>query len=68
MAITIVVVEQLNIKLYQLFAKELLEQNIGYTHDSVRIKQMLDIIQAIDYIQHGNPDKKEIHKIIKIYV
>ncbi len=57
----------LNIKLYQLFVVQLMEQNIGYNYNRARLQQMIDIVQMIDYIQNGNPSKKEIQKIINIY-
>lgn len=60
-------VDLLNIKLYHLFVTELVEQNIGYDCNTNRLQQMMDIIQMIDYIQNGNPSKKEIQKIINIY-
>lgn len=63
----IVDVDLLNIKLYQLFVVQLMEQNIGYNYNRARLQQMIDIVQMIDYIQNGNPSKKEIQKIINIY-
>ena len=57
----------LNIKLYQLFVVQLMEQNIGYNYNKARLQQMIDIVQMIDYIQNGNPSKKDIQKIINIY-
>ena len=57
----------LNTKLYQLFVAQLMEQNIGYDYNKVRIQQMIDIIEMIDYIQNGHPSKREIQKIINIY-
>lgn len=57
----------LNIKLYQLFVVQLMEHNIGYNYNRARLQQMIDIVQMIDYIQNGNPSKKEIQKIINIY-
>lgn len=63
----IVDVDLLNTKLYQLFVAQLMEQNIGYDYNRTRLQQMIDIIQMIDYIQNGNPSKREIQKIINIY-
>lgn len=63
----IVVVEQLNIKLYNLYYNELTNLNIGYQFDYNAIRLMMDIINAIDYINHGNPSRKEIEKIINYY-
>jgi hypothetical protein len=41
--------------------------NIGYDHNLNNLQYMVDLVQAIDYIQNGNPSKKEIIKIIKYY-
>ena len=41
--------------------------NIGYEMSKSRISNMVDIIQAIDYIQNGDPSKKEIQKLINIH-
>ncbi len=57
----------LNIKLYKLFAVQLMELNIGYEPNIERLQEMMDIVQMIDYIQNGNPSKQEIQKIINIY-
>lgn len=56
----------LNSKLYQLFVQELMNLNIGYELNKLRISRMIDIIQAIDYIQYGDPSKREIKQIINI--
>lgn len=64
---TIVAVEELNIKLYKLFVKQLTELNIGYSFNEKALIEMMDIINAIDYIKHGYAYKSEIHKIISIY-
>lgn len=57
----------LNNRLYQLFVLELMNLNIGYEMSKSRISNMVDIVQAIDYIQNGDPSKKEIQKLINIY-
>lgn len=57
----------LNNRLYQLFVLELMNLNIGYEMSKSRISNMVDIIQAIDYIQNGDPSKREIQKLINIY-
>lgn len=57
----------LNNRLYQLFVLELMNLNIGYEMSKSRISNMVDIIQAIDYIQNGDASKKEIQKLINIY-
>ena len=56
----------LNNRLYQLFVLELMNLNIGYEMSKSRISNMVDIIQAIDYIQNGDPSKKE-QFLINIY-
>lgn len=61
------VVEKLYIKLYKLFSSELLNMNIGYDYNSGKLQEMVDLVQAIDYIQNGNPTRKEIIKIINYY-
>lgn len=59
--------EKLYIKLYKLFSSELLNMNIGYDHNLNKLQEMVDLVQAIDYIQNGNPTRKEIIKIINYY-
>ena len=59
--------EKLYIKLYKLFSSELLNMNIGYDHNLGKLQEMVDLVQAIDYIQNGNPTRKEIIKIINYY-
>lgn len=59
--------EKLYIKLYDLFSKELLNMNIGYDYNLTKLREMVDLVQAIDYIQNGNPTKREIIKIINYY-
>ena len=44
-----------------------MELNIGYEFNKNRLKEMMDIINAIDYISHFDLDKKEILKILNIY-
>lgn len=41
--------------------------NIGYDYNSGKLQEMVDLVQAIDYIQNGNPTRKEIIKIINYY-
>lgn len=59
--------EKLYIKLYKLFSSELLNMNIGYDYNLDNLQKMIDLVQAIDYIQNGNPTRKEIIKIINYY-
>ena len=63
----IVVVEELYIKLHDLFSKELMRMNIGYDYNLSTLQNMIDLVHSIDYIQNGNPSKKEIIKILKYY-
>ena len=41
--------------------------NIGYDYNLTKLREMVDLVQAIDYIQNGNTTKKEIIKIINYY-
>ena len=59
--------EKLYIKLYKLFSSELLNMNIGYDYNLDNLQKMIDLVQAIDYIQNGNSTRKEIIKIINYY-
>lgn len=61
------VVEQLNIKLYRLFIEELTDLNIGYEFNRLRMRKIMDIINAIEYICNYNLNRKEIIKIINYY-
>lgn len=61
------VVEQLNIKLYRLFIEELTDLNIGYGFNRLRMRKIMDIINAIEYISNYNLSRKEIIKIINYY-
>lgn len=63
----IVVVEQLYIKLYKIFSEELMKMNIGYDFNISKLQYMLDLVNSIDYIQNGNPSRKEIIKIMQYY-
>ncbi len=63
----IVVVEVLYNVLYRLFSNELLRMNIGYSFDPHALSMMIDLINAIDYIECGNPTDDEIIKIIQYY-
>lgn len=57
----------LYIKLYEIYSRELEKLNIGYSYDLKAIDSMMDIINAIDYIQYGNPSVKEIIEILERY-
>lgn len=63
----IVVVEILNNLLYKLFALELLNMNIGYDLNVSNVHQMIDIVNAIDYIKRSHPEDSEIIKIVEYY-
>lgn len=65
--VLIAAVEELYIKLYQLFSKELEGLNIGYEFNKSRLREMMGLVNAIDYIQHSNPDRREIIRIISYY-
>lgn len=41
--------------------------NIGYSFDPHTLAMMNDLINAIDYIECGNPKDEEIIKIIQYY-
>ena len=62
----IVAVEELNIKLYKLFIKQLEELNIGYDYNKNRMAQIMDLVNSIDYIQHRYVDKRELQKILNL--
>ena len=61
------VVEKLYNKLYKLFIRELSDLQIGRTYNISRLNELIDIINAIDYINHGHLSRKEIIKILKHY-
>lgn len=63
----IVIVDKLYEKLYLLFKRELKSLNIGYQYNKSRINEMMDIVNAIDYIKYGQLSRREIIKIIKRY-
>lgn len=65
--IMVVVVEILYNKLYQLFVGELVNLNIGYDFNKHNLFTMNELINAIDYIENGNPTNSEIIKIIQYY-
>lgn len=54
-------------KLYCLFSQELLNLNIGYNFNEHTLNRLNEILNAIDYIQHGSPNNNEIIKIIQYY-
>lgn len=53
--------------LYELFTKELLNMNIGYSFNNQNLEKMTTLIQVINLIEHGNLSSKEIIKLIEYY-
>ena len=53
--------------LYRLFSNELLNLNIGYEFNARTLSAMNELVNAIDYIENGNPSSDEIIKIIQYY-
>lgn len=54
-------------QLYEVFKKELIKLNIGYDFDNSTISYMNDLINAVDFISHGDPTYTEAIKIIQRY-
>ena len=59
--------KELYLKLYKIYISELHKLNIGYTFEKDKTIQMFDILNAIDYIENGDPTVTEIYKIIAYY-
>lgn len=53
--------------LYRLFSNELLNLNIGYGFNTKTLFTMNELVNAIDYIENGNPSSDEIIKIMQYY-
>lgn len=53
--------------LYRLFSNELLNLNIGYEFNARTLSAMSELVNAIDYIENGNPSSDEIIKIMQYY-
>ena len=53
--------------LYIIFVQELININIGNLPVNKSLFTMNELINAIDYIEHGNPTNNEIIKIIQYY-
>lgn len=53
--------------LYKLFSNELLNLNIGYEFNARTLSAMNELVNAIDYIENGNPSSDEIIKIMQYY-
>lgn len=60
-------VEILYNTLYRLFSNELLNLNIGYEFNARTLSAMNELVNAIDYIENGNPSSDEIIKIMQYY-
>jgi hypothetical protein len=60
-------VEILYNTLYRLFSNELLNLNIGYEFNARTLSVMNELVNAIDYIENGNPSSDEIIKIMQYY-
>jgi hypothetical protein len=60
-------VEILYNTLYKLFSNELLNLNIGYEFNARTLSAMNELVNAIDYIENGNPSSDEIIKIMQYY-
>lgn len=52
---------------YRLFSNELLNLNIGYEFNARTLSAMNELVNAIDYIENGNPSSDEIIKIMQYY-
>ncbi len=53
--------------LYELYMEELNDLFIGYQHNVKRINHMWELIQIIDFIQHGNPTEDELRYLLEYY-
>lgn len=53
--------------LYRLFSNELLNLNIGYEFNAKTLFTMNELVNAIDYIENGNPSSDKIIKVIQYY-
>lgn len=63
----IVVVEVLYNILYKMFVKELLNLNIGYNFNDNNLREMINLVNAIDYIERNTLKNEEIIKILQYY-
>lgn len=54
-------------QLYLAFRDELLRLNIGYSFDKKALCYMNDLINALDYLEFGNPTNRDAITIIKKY-
>lgn len=63
----LVIVEKLYNKLHYLFLQELYDLHSGLEFNSVRIKKITDLMNAINYISFVDLSQKEITKISNQY-
>lgn len=61
------VVEVLYNILYKMFVKELLNLNIGYNFNDNNLREMMNLVNAIDYIERNTLKNEEIIKILQYY-
>ena len=54
-------------ELYKIFVQELININIGHLPDKKALFTMNELINAIDYIEHGNKKKKKKSLILLNY-
>ena len=47
-------------ELYKIFVQELININIGHLPNKKALFTMNELINAIDFIEHGNPTNNEI--------
>lgn len=59
--------ESLYTILYNTYVEYLHKLNIGYEMEKIPLQHMFDLINAIDYIENGNPSITDIYKIIAQY-
>lgn len=50
-----------------MFTDELLNLNIGYDMRVGNLKKMMDIVNAIDYINNAQPSREELINIVNYY-
>lgn len=50
-----------------MFVKELLNLNIGYNFNDNNLREMINLVNAIDYIERNTLKNEEIIKILQYY-
>lgn len=53
--------------LYNIFKEELLRANIGYTFNEATLLYMNDLVNAINYLEEGDPSAEDALTIIQKY-